>query len=200
MKFWKITSAVFALALSSSANAALIDNGDITTDTISGFEWLDVTLTAGKSYDYVSSQFGAGGQFEGWRYASSAELSGFFDSAGGSGEYIGYDPSHHSIVPDIMNMWGTLTVYSANTTTIAMLADSPADGLHYYASIYEFYSYVNRDDYINLFEGSWDDTRTNTGISSALVRASVVPVPAAVWLFGSGLIGLIGVARRRAHA
>ena len=27
--------------------------------------------------------------------------------------------------------------------------------------------------------------------------ASVVPVPAAVWLFGSGLIGLIGVARRK---
>jgi hypothetical protein len=27
--------------------------------------------------------------------------------------------------------------------------------------------------------------------------SSVVPVPAAVWLFGSGLIGLIGVARRK---
>jgi hypothetical protein len=27
--------------------------------------------------------------------------------------------------------------------------------------------------------------------------AIVVPIPAAVWLFGSGLLGLIGVARRR---
>ena len=27
-----------------------------------------------------------------------------------------------------------------------------------------------------------------------------VPVPAVVWLFGSGLIGLIGVARRNANA
>ena len=26
---------------------------------------------------------------------------------------------------------------------------------------------------------------------------AVVPVPAAVWLFGSGLIGLVGVARRK---
>ena len=31
-----------------------------------------------------------------------------------------------------------------------------------------------------------------------ITAASVVPVPAAVWLFGSGLIGLIGVARRKA--
>ena len=28
--------------------------------------------------------------------------------------------------------------------------------------------------------------------------ASVIPVPAAVWLFGSGLLGLVGVARRKA--
>jgi hypothetical protein len=28
---------------------------------------------------------------------------------------------------------------------------------------------------------------------------SVVPVPAAVWLFGSGLLGLVGVARRKKH-
>ncbi len=28
---------------------------------------------------------------------------------------------------------------------------------------------------------------------------SIVPVPAAVWLFGSGLLGLVGVARRRVH-
>ena len=27
--------------------------------------------------------------------------------------------------------------------------------------------------------------------------AAVVPVPAAVWLFGSGLLGLVGVARRK---
>jgi hypothetical protein len=29
------------------------------------------------------------------------------------------------------------------------------------------------------------------------VDTQVVPVPAAVWLFGSGLVGLVGVARRR---
>lgn len=34
-------------------------------------------------------------------------------------------------------------------------------------------------------------------IASGTIGASVVPVPAAVWLFGSGLIGLVGVARSK---
>lgn len=33
--------------------------------------------------------------------------------------------------------------------------------------------------------------------AKTVVPAAVVPVPAAAWLFGSGLIGLVGVARRR---
>lgn len=34
-------------------------------------------------------------------------------------------------------------------------------------------------------------------IDNLVVEMSAVPVPAAVWLFGSGLLGLIGVARRK---
>ena len=32
------------------------------------------------------------------------------------------------------------------------------------------------------------------------VQVGAVPIPAAVWLFGSGLIGLIGLARRKTHS
>lgn len=37
----------------------------------------------------------------------------------------------------------------------------------------------------------------NVAALSNVTGYSVVPVPAAVWLFGSGLLGLVGVARRR---
>lgn len=58
------------------------------------------------------------------------------------------------------------------------------------------------------FSGLWDDVYTSevrilasrgsvAGIDN--YKASVVPVPAAVWLFGSGLMGLIGLARRNAQ-
>jgi len=49
---------------------------------------------------------------------------------------------------------------------------------------------------------AYNDNALGTGdgdFDDMLVRAefSAVPVPAAVWLFGSGLLGLIGIARRR---
>lgn len=43
-----------------------------------------------------------------------------------------------------------------------------------------------------------DGKNKNCGAATSHVTGyGVVPVPAAVWLFGSGLLGLVGVARRR---
>jgi len=44
--------------------------------------------------------------------------------------------------------------------------------------------------------GKAPDARLHTSYDSAFY-SSPVPVPAAVWLFGSGLIGLVGLARRK---
>ena len=44
---------------------------------------------------------------------------------------------------------------------------------------------------------SSDQLVTNVGTAFYWEDATVVPVPAAVWLFGSGLIGLVGMARRK---
>ena len=52
------------------------------------------------------------------------------------------------------------------------------------------------DTYLVTFDGFNMPERPITG-STLAVDVKVVPVPAAVWLFGSGLIGLVGVARRK---
>ena len=57
--------------------------------------------------------------------------------------------------------------------------------------------YTNLDVYANgqLFESDpWSD---KSGDLNFRITPAVVPVPAAVWLFGSGLIGIIGVARQK---
>jgi len=48
-------------------------------------------------------------------------------------------------------------------------------------------------------DGSTATTTIDNASQITFGSASVVPVPAAVWLFGSGLLGLLGIARRKAQ-
>ncbi len=59
---------------------------------------------------------------------------------------------------------------------------------------------------LNIGIGAFGDWQSGTNPAfsitdvtyvGASVNVSAVPVPAAVWLFGSGLIGMVGIARRR---
>ncbi len=45
----------------------------------------------------------------------------------------------------------------------------------------------------SIINGAWTTLGGGTGVWSA----AVVPVPPALWLFGSGLLGLVGTARRK---
>lgn len=60
----------------SSVHAALIDHGDYTTDTVTGLEWYDVSLTAGQSYLQTEAQLS--NTLAGWRIANYAEVSQLF--------------------------------------------------------------------------------------------------------------------------
>lgn len=47
---------------------------------------------------------------------------------------------------------------------------------------------------------SWDILYLDDRVTLTAIDMPAVPIPAAVWMFGSGLIGLIGLARRKANA
>ena len=71
----------------SPAQAALIDNGSYTSDTVTGLDWLDLTspMSLGKSFNTVTGLFAT--TLAGWHYASGAQVSKLFDDAGGIGPY-----------------------------------------------------------------------------------------------------------------
>jgi hypothetical protein len=52
-------------------------------------------------------------------------------------------------------------------------------------------------DFVGGSKWSLGGTGTNNLFISGGISPVVVPLPAAVWLFGSGLVGLIGVARKK---
>ena len=70
-----------------------------------------------------------------------------------------------------------------------------------YDSAYDIYTYMGGGT--SSFSDSWDDLNRDCTVGNCKATTShisvygVVPVPAAVWLFGSGLLGLVGLARRR---
>jgi len=79
-----------------------------------------------------------------------------------------------------------------------------ADGWY---SVYDWLTQINdlgSDTYSFDREfGTFDCTAQSINCSAGTSHVSaygVVPVPAAVWLFGSGLLGLVGIARRKKAA
>jgi len=182
-----------------------------------GLEWLDFgthngdAVTFGTSMDTALVNYGD----QGFRYATETEVSDLFSffftnfSDSGSGTMtVGEDPD--LLLIQERNSWlvgfGTheqttgsdlgQTLYSAG-----MYLDDD-DGSVQYAGFKifldpdvstKFYSteFVTSS---NLLTNSYNP---NLGVFMVRDYVPAVPIPAAVWLFGSGLLGLVAVARRK---
>lgn len=87
----------------------------------------------------------------------------------------------------------------SGTFSGSVLSLGGADGQFYGDLIYTGGSLMSELIDGGRIEGAYgDDEWGNFGMVAKLGEVAVVPVPAAVWLFGSGLLGLVGVARRKA--
>lgn len=65
-----------------SANDSLFGADSLTVDPTRNLAWLDLSLTAGRSYNDISGQLGPGGLFAGFRFASPDDVHSLFESAG----------------------------------------------------------------------------------------------------------------------
>ena len=125
--------------------------------------------------------FGGTGQFVPFvgNSAGTGSVTADIDAAGnvtfGSLDFAGtFGGQNFFLAPDVLS--------TANTTATDL-------GGGNYGVIVTYISTINNPaSPFNGFQANW----RLEGVMST------VPVPAAVWLFGSGLLGLVGVARRRA--
>jgi len=222
----KTLALVGLLALSIYANAAIIDNGNFTTDTLSGLDWLDVTATTGRSYNEVFDDINtSGGDFDAgeWRYASNSEFQSLLSNVFGftyTGGRVISESYSESIESFISTFGDTLdSSYDLNLSTRDVSPDGAGATIGILADICTRRSgddqctgtvydgeFIFRDsgEVENDFSDYLDDTgrmgKTKKGnhVGSYLVRTSVsaVPVPAAALLFGTAL-SLLGWMRRQ---
>lgn len=207
------------VALASSAD--FIDNGNYTTDLNNDLDWLDVTISVNQSYNYVSSQFGSGGEYYGWRYATGSEFNNMVSSW--TGTEIADDDytivSHnegdidllHFLLGSTLDSWyinehgGTVDAVNGvdegdyEDFTQGYIADVYDENSHYRAIIHDADKWAANTDYTQARLAPRENNNPHPAVGSFLVRDTLtpVPVPAAVWLMGSGLLGLLGYSRQR---
>jgi probable HAF family extracellular repeat protein len=148
-----------------------------------------------------------------YSYATSINNNG--QIAGGSGT-TGDAASHaflyiNGIMTDLGTLGGHSYAYGMNNNGQVVGASYTAGDAALHAFLYSGAVMIDLNSLIAPASGwelvSADDINesgqiTGTGFindeaHAFLMTPTTIPIPAAVWLFGSGLLGLLGIARRR---
>jgi hypothetical protein len=201
-----IALTALTLIFSASSHSALIDidwqtPGDnlIIRDTSSGLDWLDLRVTADISHNMVVANLESGGTFDGFRLATQAEVIELWASAGITNNERVWVTGQFEPVKDLVDRLGTTTMFEEGLFpiakhTIGMVEGGPTlpENERWAMEITYAPDDIHSRTSANYY--TWDVSVADSHYSTYLVQA--IPLPSAAWLFGSGLIGLTGLARR----
>jgi len=208
MKFFKMATVTAALVVSTNSNAALIERlgGLAYYDDVADLTWLaDANYSAtqfassggtegdadGRMIAQQSKDWAAGltiDGVDGWRLPSNSNSCLGYGGDGCTSEMS--DLFHNVLGGEAGYFIGD--IHNANYDLFSNVSDS----WYWFGTAVPGHS---MDDVFAFLMDGYTDTNTFLGLEFAWAvhsgDVSAVPIPAAVWLFGSGLIGLAGVAR-----
>lgn len=128
---------------------------------------------------------------------------------GVSGVNIRFYDQNEALLGHVWYLAATTNYPSAVWTTSSSAVNVIAENTwhHFDFNIQDMLSQITVDQsqifttqlMFETYSSTWPSPTVTAELWVDNVNTSVVPAPASVWLFGSGLIGLIGVARRRAR-
>ncbi len=203
--------AFVALMGLAGVQAALVERdfesaGDaqLTYDTETGLEWLDLPLTAGLSFNDMSLLLAPGQIYEGFRLATFEDVAALFENAGiltltfGGFANTGESDEVLSLI-ELLGQTGFADGGFPGPAFRGLYDESFSPGTHAYASIgireIDLFTLATIGQSIDPIQFS--DDLSNSSIGTLLVRdAVVVPVPAALWLVLSGLGSLLAFGRK----
>ncbi len=207
--FVRVAAIVTASAIAVPAHALgidllqsrdLINVGDKLITFDGKLEWLDLTETAGRSYNDVSGQLGSGGEFDGWRYATRDDVTDLWDAAGGnSAEYNnGWSASNNGLFDRVAAHVGDLQCdyygcpQHGDGQSYWLTADEHSSGHMWMSRMYDDIANSSSPvwDYMHSSHSAMSWAGVHPFVGSALVRESPVSEPTSVALFALGLAGL----------
>jgi hypothetical protein len=170
--------------------------GTLTRDTATNLEWLDLTVSQNLSTATVGAELAPGGSFQGFRYATNAELCALVTPYFGKatcGEVFGFNPLDFGKAEAFVDLFGA--TFPSGDSLRGLLAPDPLNGQIFGASFFTrpLFSEADADLQAVTFpraafpnEGSW------------LVREANVTVPEpSSLLLGLAALSLVGLQRRR---
>jgi len=204
-----VTALVITIASIVETQANIVDYGNYTRDTVTQLEWYDVSLTRGMSKEEVITSINTvGSTLSGLRYASVSDFNTLINHY-----FVGQPRTDLNLVNhdaaqafDLIEMLGVTSLFSppfSFTSSIKTkgILDTPSlIGSSYTAEIYLFSDGLNPSNNEAYTEISLIQLnhQGSSFTGSYLVRnINSLPIPAAVWLFASGFLGLIGFSTNR---
>jgi hypothetical protein len=151
-------------------------------------EWLDLSTTDGMSVSDAMSAY----QGDGFRWATGADIAELYAAFGIT--YGATSSSSYDLGIDITTAQNFVSYLGATSSSNALgWIDDLDNGTNHTHDCIG--SACNPYGFVSNVPTFWP---SNSAIGVYMVRDSVAaPIPAALWLFGSGLLGLLGIARRR---